>query len=47
MEEEHCVTEEGQSLEEAVKFCYFGDFLYREDGVERAVRARVATAWIK
>ena len=47
MEEEHCVIEEGETLKETDYFCYLGDVLDCEDGVERAVRARVATAWTK
>ena len=44
VEEEHCVIGEGQSLEKADYFCYYGDALDCKDGVEKAVRARVAAA---
>ena len=47
VEEEPCVIEEGQTLEEAEYFCYLGSILDCEGGVERAVRARVAAAWTK
>ena len=32
-------------LEEVQQFCYLGDMLDCEAGVERAVRVRVAAAW--
>ncbi len=38
------VVDEGV-LEEVQQFCYLGDVLDCEAGVERAVRARVADAW--
>ena len=34
-------------VEEVESFCYLGSIVDREGGVERAVRARVATAWTK
>ena len=34
-------------VEEVESFCYLGSIVDREGGVERAVRARVATAWSK
>ena len=34
-------------VEEVESFCYLGSIVDREGGVERAVRARVATAWAK
>ena len=37
----------GEVLEVVEQFCYLGDVLDSEAGVERAVRARVATAWSK
>ena len=37
----------GGTLEEVQQFCYLGDVLDCEAGVERAVRARVATSWKK
>ena len=36
---------DGGVLEEVQQFCYLGDMLDCEAGVERAVRARVAAAW--
>lgn len=36
---------DGGVLEEVQQFCYLGDVLDCEAGVERAVRARVAVAW--
>ncbi len=36
---------DGGELEEVQQFCYLGDVLDCEAGVERAVRARVAAAW--
>ena len=36
---------DGGVLEEVQQFCYLGDVLDCEAGVERAVRARVAAAW--
>ncbi len=35
----------GRELEEIQQFCYLGDVLDCEAGVERAVRAKVASAW--
>ena len=37
----------GGTLEDVQQFCYLGDMLDCEAGVERAVRARVAYAWKK
>ena len=34
-------------VEEVESFCYLGSIVDREGGVERAVRARVVTAWSK
>ena len=36
---------DGGVLEEVQQFCYLGDVLDCEAGVERAVRARVTAAW--
>ncbi len=36
---------DGDVLEEVQQFCYLGDVLDCEAGVERAVRARMAAAW--
>ena len=44
--DESIVVEEG-TVEEVGKFCYLGDMLDSEGGVERAVRMRVSTAWRK
>ena len=38
---------EAVTIEEVKSFCYFGDVLQSEGGVERAVRARVSQAWMK
>ena len=38
---------DGGTLEEVQQFCYLGNVLDREADVERAVRARVAAAWMK
>ena len=46
MEEEPCLIEEGQTLEETEYFCNLGSVLNCEDGVERAARVRVAAAWM-
>ena len=35
----------GRQIEEVQEFCYLGDVLDCEAGVERAVRARVSAAW--
>ena len=35
----------GGQIEEVQEFCYLGDVLDCEAGVERAVRARVSAAW--
>jgi len=35
----------GGRIEEVDEFCYLGNVLYCEAGLERAVRARVAAAW--
>ena len=35
----------GDMLEEVEQFCYLGDMLACEAGVERAVRTRVTAAW--
>ena len=40
-------TAESEVVEEVESFCYLGSIVDREGGVERAVRARVATAWTK
>ena len=45
MEEEHCVIEERQTLEETKYLCYLGNAINQEGGVEKAVRAWVAAAW--
>ena len=37
----------GRQIEEVQEFCYLGDALDCEAGVERAVRARVSAAWKK
>ena len=37
----------GEVVEEVESFCYLGSIVDREGGVERAIRARVATAWTK
>ncbi len=44
--EENIVVEEGV-VEEVKQFCYLGDVLDSEGGVERAVRMRVSAAWSK
>ena len=46
LENESVVMENG-IVEEVPNFCYLGDFLDRDGGAERAVRARVAAAWNK
>ena len=38
---------EGIEIEEVEKFCYLGDIVDCEVGVERSVRARIAAAWSK
>ena len=38
---------ETEVVEEVESFCYLGSIVDREDGVVRAVCARVATAWSK
>ena len=35
------------TIEEVKSFCYLGDILQCEGGVERAVRARISQAWMK
>ena len=37
----------GGQIEEVQEFCYLGDMLDCEAGVERAMRARVSAAWKK
>ena len=37
----------GEVIEEVEEFCYLGDLLDREGGVERTVRMRVSAAWRK
>ena len=37
----------GGVLDEVQRFCYLGDVLDCEAGVERAVRSRAATAWAR
>ena len=37
----------GEVIEEVEEFCYLGDLLDREGGVEREVRIRVSAAWRK
>ena len=46
-EEDNGIRIDGNDLEEVEYFCYLGDTLDCEGGVERAVRARVASAWTK
>ena len=38
---------DGGVLDEVQQFCYLGDVLDCEAGVERAVRSRVAIAWAR
>ena len=38
---------DGDSIEEVKEFCYLGDLLDCEGGVERSVRMRVNAAWQK
>ena len=38
---------EGGVVEKVKEFCYLGDLLDPEGGVERAVRMRVSAAWYK
>ena len=38
---------EGEAVEEVKEFCYLGDLLDSEGGVERIVRMRVSAAWYK
>lgn len=44
---EEVMEVEGEVVEEVKQFRYLGDVLDCEGGVERAVRARVAAAWMK
>ena len=46
-EEKRDGTTLGGQIEEVQEFCYLGDVLDCEAGVERAVRARVSAAWKK
>ena len=46
-EEKRDETTLGRQIEEVQEFCYLGDVLDCEAGVERAVRARVSAAWKK
>ena len=46
-EEKRVGTTLGVQIEEVLEFCYLGDVLDCEAGVERAVRARVSAAWKK
>lgn len=46
-EEIETIEVDGGVIEEVKQFCYLGDMLDSEGGVERAVRARVATTWGK
>jgi len=46
-EEKRVGTTLGVQIEEVQEFCYLGDVLDCEAGVERAVRARVSAAWKK
>ena len=43
-EEEAWLVVDGSVLEEVQKFCYLGDVLDCEAGVEKALRVRVAAA---
>ena len=47
VEEESDDIQIGGEVIEEVEFCYLGDLLDRERGVERAVRMRVSAAWRK
>ena len=47
MEEEADVVVEGESFEVVDKFCYLGDMVCREDGVDAAVTSRLRCAWAK
>ena len=46
-EEERGLITTGGRIEEVDEFCYLGNVLDCEAGVEKAVRARVAAAWTK
>ena len=46
-EEKRDVITLGGQIEEVQEFCYLGNVLYCEAGVERAVRARGSAAWKK
>ena len=41
------LQQEGGEVEEVKEFCYLGDLLDSERGVEQAVRMRVSAAWYK
>ena len=47
MREKRDVITLGVEIEEVQEFCYLGNMLDCEAGVERAVRARVSAAWKK
>ena len=46
-EEKEDIFIDGHRIEEVRQFCYLGDLLDSEGGVERAVRMRVSAAWQK
>ena len=46
-EEAETIEVDGGIIEEVKQFCYLGDMLDSEGGVERAIRTRVATTWMK
>jgi hypothetical protein len=45
VEEDDSVVVDGGRLAEVEHFCYFGDVLACEGGLEKTVRARVTAAW--
>ena len=46
-DESESIQIEGAEIQEVKEFCYLGDLLDTEGGVERSVRMRVAAAWRK
>ena len=47
VEDDDTIEIDGNRIEEVKEFCYLGDMLDSEGSVERAVRMRVAAAWMK